>query len=1120
MTESGQKPHTPEPREGREESNRSLRIVRTFMTQNMADEDILALSTGRESELARIIGAIERSRKAAPGTLQHVVLYGNRGFGKSFMTRRVQIEATKRWPGIPFALLPEEQHSLQRDPHALLDTIALKLRDAHSGDDTAYQEGHFRWPTKDDREQRWQEAETRVEQALDTALPNGGIAVVVVENFDILLRRLFKDDVDEQRLRRWLDRRNNRLMLFATATGTVDMDYDRPLFHAFESIFLEPWSSDECIIYFNRLRDHQGLEPLRPAQEAKARAVADFIGGTPRLAQLLGEVLETEDALDVAEIMAALTDRLADYYRRRIEDLAPLSTGLLDALIRGGEPASQTELAARVGADSQSDIARVMTELQKADIIRGQPAPDSREKLYRVPDRVFVHYYRLRQGNRTAQETPLATILDFLRSFYSRDEQRQQSLLHLEAGRVPEAGLFSRLAKDGNREGTSKHIRSFASALRVYFEAVPEAFDRSAEEVAALLDCDRPERAYELYKDTNQAAPTEAIRAAIRAQALYCLGHTKKARATLETRLERDAGDPVARFIVLDQLISMAAQDEITDAATFAEKLEQINREKIPEVLIKRGYRTRAWQLTVAGQKSEAAEVAARAALHSAEANDPRGEMEWLDYRAFTLATLGRYEEAAALTAHLALRAANEGDTSREAKYLARQASSLSDLGLHLESIEVAVRAAQRAAKAGDRSSEAKSLSVQAASLGELGRHQEAVEIATRAAQLASEAEDADVEALSLRYQAVSTIALGWFEEAAEVIARIAKKAAEEGDSREEKEWLLYRAFALDGLGRHQEAAELAAHLAMLAAQEGDTLIEARGLRYQAYSLSELKLHEEAVALAARGAQLAANGGETLEEAECLHSQAYSLNVLMRHKEAWIAAKASADLARQETGHSQQLALSIRECVRAAANLPQPEVVLLFDEWLTLYAVDNGQSLIDPGIELGTLFVAVARAHAWDDLDDLLNKRFTNLSERAEPISISRHEGPSFAQIASDEGRAAGYEAMAEALPRIAALMARLPEKVREGNWLVSIMLRFTMDCRDSGLLRDVAKLLSPDIGYEADAISQLLGHLADVDETKSPETLLARMNPDLATLIRRMRDLPEPKPPRVKKRG
>ena len=85
-------------------------FIRTFMTHDMRDADIAALSTGRDDEFNRIMAAIAMSREASPGPLQHVVVYGARGFGKSFMTRRVQIAAgqlDKTQNPVAFVLLPE-----------------------------------------------------------------------------------------------------------------------------------------------------------------------------------------------------------------------------------------------------------------------------------------------------------------------------------------------------------------------------------------------------------------------------------------------------------------------------------------------------------------------------------------------------------------------------------------------------------------------------------------------------------------------------------------------------------------------------------------------------------------------------------------------------------------------------------------------------------------------------------------------------------------------------------------------------------------------------------------------------------------------------------------------------
>lgn len=67
-------------------------IIQTFMTHRMTDEAIRMLATGREQETGRIMEAVRRSLEAAPGALQHVAIYGPRGFGKSFVARLVQIE--------------------------------------------------------------------------------------------------------------------------------------------------------------------------------------------------------------------------------------------------------------------------------------------------------------------------------------------------------------------------------------------------------------------------------------------------------------------------------------------------------------------------------------------------------------------------------------------------------------------------------------------------------------------------------------------------------------------------------------------------------------------------------------------------------------------------------------------------------------------------------------------------------------------------------------------------------------------------------------------------------------------------------------------------------------------
>lgn len=899
-------------------------VVRTFMTHDMKDEDIEALSTGRDEELRRVMDAINRSRKASPGPLQHVVLYGSRGFGKSFLARRAQIEAGKLdKPPDPlrYVLLPEEQHNLQRSPHAFLDAIAFKLADLDAGDDNAYEAAHFKWPKPGEKAKRWDEAAARLETATDTALAGGrGLVVVVVENFDTLVASLFKESEDEQRLRAWLDRAKNRVMVFATATGTMDMDYERPLFKAFEPVRLSPWTPDDCIAYFNRLREREGRAPLDGEQEAKARAIAQFIGGTPRLAQLLAEVLDTQEALTVAETMTALADRLADYYRRRIEDLPPLGIGLLDALIRGGEPASQTELAERVEADGQNVIARAMDDLQTADIVRGRKAPDSRETLYSVTDRVFVHYYRLRQHSRAAQETPLASILDFLKSFYSRDEQREQALRHLQAGRFAEAGLFSRLAMEGEASPTDGYTLGFPNRLKKYLVEAPDALGAEVTAIVSMLR-DKPESAYEFCRKKEWATPfTSCIASIIRAHALILLGHTNNAQTELHDSVAMAEGDSVATVIALRELtifLDVIVHDRRAAAEAGLGLQSQSTDNRVPPSLKLPLYLTLAW------------------------------------------------------------------------------------------------------------------------SLGELTRHEEAIEIADNAIALAKQ-----------------------FGQCREYVVALSYKATYLGKNR-----------------RYEEAIEIGDQLIALGKENGDNSLVARELNFTAKCFRELGRHEEAWARAVTSISMS----RTLDN---------------RDNFTWAA----------------------MEAVLAATNCSRSEAVLIYREWVEMWRSRGGsEHMADPALWLEGLFVAGVRAHAFAELDALLEEHGRWLATAKVYVGFGASQGDVLARIAESEGRAAAFEAIAGLLPRIAVFVAKLPKDKRDDDWLPDFISGFAGACRDPGLLHDVATLLTDDLAPNASESAALLLALAEVDEAKTPELALARMDPDMATLIRRLRDLPDlpPIPPK-----
>ncbi|WP_028313494.1 MarR family transcriptional regulator [Desulfatibacillum aliphaticivorans] len=976
-------------------------IIRSFNTHSMEDSVIEALMTGRERESTQMMAAIDANREICPGKLQHLILYGPRGFGKSFMARVAQIEAGKRSTDespIAFVLLPEEQHNLVRNPHGFLDYVTMKLADLRSGADQSWKGAGFVWPDPDEAQNQWTKSVKSLENELD-AWFNGrsGLAVIVVENFDMLLKTVFSGDPEQQMLRKWMTRKGNRCMILATATGAVDVDYEKPLFQAFQPIELSPWNSQDCIDYFNRRRAFKCMEELSPDEESKARAVADFIGGAPRLAQLLADVLDADkgfnqgDPLSVAEVMNALADKLADYYRRRIDDLPPLARGLLDALIRGGEPCSATELANRVKAKGQNLIARVIKDLQRADMIRGVKAPDGREILYRAADRVFVHFYRIRQGNQAALSSPLNAILDFLRAFYSEDERRTHTARYLDAGRPAEADVFARLAMEiQSSKGYNAYRNEFYQRLRLYLRAAPEAWPESPE---VLVEKIKKNPAQVIDASKNLPAPSTKLEAAIRCAlislAYVLLDLSDRAEAALTEALNEACDSPEATLVVAYELSEYL----------FYEKKE--------------------------------------------------------------------FNQAIANT-----------------ELAGKQADQITSSYLKILALK-------------DRSF----------NLLQQGNYVESLDAASKSASLATSHEERTQQASAMNLQAYSLYGLSRFEEAIEVTRASAIIAHECGDKTEMAEAMIYQAFSFNELGRHEQAFEVAKAAAKPAHECKNTRQLAIAKSSQAYSLYKLGRYKEAFKTAASATEFALECGDNEMAAHAMNDQIHSLYKLNRYGEAFQIAEAMFEYAVM-LDNVDLIEQAAKRALQAAEASPQPKVVDIFDRWKEKVVSDE-----DVSSWLFSLLCAVTRARAWVEFDDFIKRHKDWMTETIADFWFKVYDvGYTITVVEREEGRAAGFDAAQGMLSRLSGIYAVTGE--RSDNWFIVLILGFAQKSTDPNLIRDVAGLLTVDLNPQAPSQSLLLEQLATYEEAaENKEAVLARMDPDVALWIRRIRGLPEENP-------
>ena len=458
--------------------------VSRFNPHSISADDVRALATGRDDVLHQVLTTVDANQKSS-GSLQHVLLFGPRGIGKSFFMRWLQVTLGETHGTPPFVLLAEEQPNIST-PAGLLDEI----RRAFEGDDPATVMPSWR----NDGPNDWHEAAERLNQAIRSAMPKHErpLVIIGIENLDFLVDRVFSKKADQSRFRKFLVECETIMIVGATLRTDLDQSYGERLFHSFVHVRLQPWSEDDFVDYFRKRCRRRGVEPDRRTVP-RLRALRRYCGGSPRMAVILADLLEEGDPVSAAQALDALVDELTPYYQDLIDRMPGKPRVLFDALVRGGEPCSQSALAERIDA-TQSRIAQHFAWLRENTYVVGESVAGSRAKYYRVVDRMFVQFYRKRYFDHDAMSIPLSAMVELLETLFATQESWDWALRLHERGDRKNAEILAHVAvkTDDEARATSadwKEAHSRAMKASAFTEALA-----AAKKAALLADLDESGR--------------------------------------------------------------------------------------------------------------------------------------------------------------------------------------------------------------------------------------------------------------------------------------------------------------------------------------------------------------------------------------------------------------------------------------------------------------------------------------------------------------------------------------------------------------------------------------------------------------------------------------------------
>ncbi len=413
-----------------------------YNPDQLEDEDFLNGFVARRALAEKILARLGEIKPR--GLAQHRLIVGQRGMGKTSLLRRIAL-GVRDQPALAAVLLPlrfrEEQYNVH-NLHAFWTNCLDALGDWFEA------EGRTEEADRIDREVAALDPKADDEhgtQALDQFLgwmkKEKRRPLLLLDNLDIIFDGL-KDT--KWSLRRVLQKEGGIVVIGASATALEATALQKDAFYDFFQVDvlakLEHHEILLCLRHIAQQRDEAGRRVLEILDRDPARihALYDLTGGNPRTLALLYLVLETSGDDGVMRDLERLLDQATPLYKARVEELAPQTRVVFDALALAWDPAPAADLAETSGLEV-SAVSAQLDRLVRDGVVEKATLSSTRRAAYQVAERFFNIWYLMRHSPRR-QRLRLRWLTELLLRIYSPRELRTRA-----------EGLLGELARGRSR---------------------------------------------------------------------------------------------------------------------------------------------------------------------------------------------------------------------------------------------------------------------------------------------------------------------------------------------------------------------------------------------------------------------------------------------------------------------------------------------------------------------------------------------------------------------------------------------------------------------------------------------------------------------------------------------
>ena len=478
----------------------------------LSKEDLVVQFVARQGLLDMLVEDIRRA--TASNGIQHHLIIGQRGMGKTTLLRRIRFAIeddpalSKQWFPLTF---PEEQYNITRmsDFWAnCLDAFSDMLDEAGREEEAEQIDEAVKNLPDENEDQR---AQIALETLTKWADREGKGLLLLLDNVDVIFERLSKYQWE---LREILSH-NNKLIFIGAATTPIPAtyEYDAAFYDFFQIHELRGLNIEETesvLLKLSELRHTPHVAEIVKNDPARIKALRVLTGGNTRVLVVLYQVLAQEKDGSVISELEQVLDLHTPYYKAIFEALSPQLQQIVGAMCLHWDPITAAELAALPTVRLETNaVSAQLDRLTREGVVEKAPTPTGEKLFYQVSERFFNIWYLMRASRRLRRK--LIWLVDFMKIFYAPEDLHNRAHRFLQAEplarRAEMAFAYAHAVDDMALRHALEYegIRSILTEGRCHRKAMGSMLDFEADDSSLKSHAERIAELHELKERVLQA---------------------------------------------------------------------------------------------------------------------------------------------------------------------------------------------------------------------------------------------------------------------------------------------------------------------------------------------------------------------------------------------------------------------------------------------------------------------------------------------------------------------------------------------------------------------------------------------------------------------------------------